>query len=175
MKKVYSSAFRLNWSWIIQVVVLVVFAFHFWGCRPDQEEEVKPKSDEFVTCRVDGKTITDDSPLVFYSDDSGTYRLALMSVLTINETEGYTLSLGIEEPKVGQFTGQTLSGEVSYIAGTILSPVIRDYELTDTPQNTVTFTQFDPQGYAEGEFTLTAKDSNGKTVSLTNGKFRVKI
>jgi hypothetical protein len=167
----------MNRSRFLHMVAMVGFMFSCWGCSGMKEEEdIKPQSDEFVTCTINGKTLTGPDPLVLYSDyDSGSIEVS--AVLEINATEGYLLSFGMDAPKVGTFTTKAseVTGEVSYIAGTLISPTIKEYELTSSAQNTVTFTKFDPQGFAEGEFSLTAKAKDGKTLSLTNGKFRIKL
>lgn len=174
------KTFTLRGQWITfagvaRAAVVVFFAFQLWGCVPGDKETVEPESDEFVSGRIDGKTIRGIDPVVFFSADYDA-TFGILGTMNINDNQGYMIRFSVDNPKVGTFTTQKdVTGSITYFAGTILSPTIREYELTKTAQNTVTITKLDPNGYAEGEFTLTGRASNGSTITITEGKFHVRL
>lgn len=161
------------------LMAILVIAFCFWGCTGTKSDDaVKPQGDEFISGTISGKDFTDSDPVAIY-DNYGTSSstLDLTSVFEISSSEGYLISVTLKNPKVGILSSKTgaVSGEISYVAGTIVSPVVREYSLSSSVESTASFTKVDTQGYAEGTLSLIGKASDGKTLSLTNGKFRVKL
>ncbi|MCX6214606.1 hypothetical protein [Spirosoma sp.] len=162
-------------------VLVLVFTSCLWGCtgsKSDDDDTIKPKGDEFISGFINGKELIGSDPVTSYEDyGTGSYNLDMSGILEISPSEGYLISITVKKPKVGTLSSKTgaVSGEISYIAGTILSPVVREYALTSALESTVTFTALNSPGYAEGTLSLTARASDGKTLNLTNGKFRIKL
>ncbi|GAB4025620.1 hypothetical protein GCM10028773_51930 [Spirosoma koreense] len=131
-------------------------------------------TDEYISYKIDGKEYSDKT---LGSLGSGSDYFGLWSVIAVStsfNSPGYGLKLYVDAPKVGTFTTQNdrLSGELGYIKS--LSDV-QTYSLSSKNSGTLTFTKFDPAGFAEGTFAFVGKTDKGQTITVTDGKFKIDL
>jgi hypothetical protein len=151
----------------------VVFLLLIVGCKStDPEPQSQGLGDKYVSCTISSKNITDNSPISIYS--SGL--LDLTTLLTLSSSDGYIASIKVLATKTGTYSSKTgaVYGSIGYLSGPVSANTTKDYDITKGVESTVTFSAFDTQGYLEGTFSLTGTAKDGKTISLTGGKFRLK-
>jgi hypothetical protein len=152
----------------------MLFLLLITGCKSDDPDtQSQTQSDKYVSCTIGGKNIIDNSPIAIYSAGL----LDLTSVLALSSSDGYIASIKVLATKTGTYSSKTgaVYGSIGYLSGPVSANTTKDYDITKGVESTVIFSAFDAKGYLEGTFSLTGTAKDGKTISLTDGKFRLKL
>lgn len=144
----------------------------FSGCSSNDDEVVPKKTDEYMSFKINGKDFTGEAVSLGDADYFHAW-----GVVEINATDGYSVQLEMAKPKVGTFTmpKDRFIATIATLKGTVLNPNVQGYDMPASGKGTLTFSQLDSEGYAEGTFAFTGQNDNGQKLEVTDGKFRVDL
>ena len=142
------------------------------GCSAAEEEVTPTDSDGVVSFKVNGKTYSGGATSLGDAD-----YFYIWSVASINDNDGYSLQIELDEPKVGTFTPakNNLRVSIASLKGTIANPKIQEYELPTNGSGSITLSQHDTKGFAEGTFSFTGVSDTGQRLQVTDGKFKIDL
>jgi hypothetical protein len=151
---------------VLLLFVLVLLALA--GCK---SSEVAP-AQEYMTYKVDGKAYTDNDPASLIKSNKS-FDLISESKATA-DSPYHIMVINVKNAKIGTFTAQSSQITGDIIFNTVTPTFsIKEYDILDKGNGTVTFTAYNPDGLIEGTFSFVGTDkTTNKTVSVTEGKFR---
>ncbi|GAB3991952.1 hypothetical protein GCM10028807_23660 [Spirosoma daeguense] len=154
------------------VIALLGFWLCFSGCASSDEEVIPSATDERLSFKINGTEYSGSASSL--GDDDYFY---LWGVASINDYDGYSIQLELNNPKVGTFTApkNSLKASVASLKGTIANPKIQEYKMPTNGKGTFTLSRFDTKGYAEGTFSFTGQTDTGQKLEVTDGKFRIDL
>jgi|GEM_PF-4140555 len=162
---------QLLYSFAASVLLLSLWT-GMVGCSSSDDEVTPSSSDGVVSFKVNGKAYSGEATSLGDAD-----YFYIWSVASINDNDGYSLQIELDEPKAGTFTPAKnfLRASIASLKGTVANPKIQEYTLPTNGSGTLTLSQHDTKGYAEGTFSFTGVSDNGQRLQVTDGKFKIDL
>ncbi|MEZ0540250.1 hypothetical protein [Fibrella arboris] len=157
----------------LSVVLFVGISAFFAGCRSADPDVTPEKTDEFISCKINGVAYSSYNASSL-GDDSYFYLWGLLPLTSSANSQLYSIKVSADNPKAGVFTAQ--KGGLSVEFGLIKSfTSVDDYTVPTSTGNSLTISLYDPEGYAEGTFMFTGRTSTGQPMTVSEGKFRIDL